>query len=206
MIGDPCQKIETLLYETEEDLNTEELCRLEKHLESCPECREERELFLDSWSALNEEDDFLEPGSMIRAKVWEQIRKEEEEPPQLAVKHRDLKPLISSLQKLAVAGIAVTLGFGLGRGLRPAPLPTAADRPVVATEAQQQEFLDKDLIELASQEGYSVEIFPERTDFTPLDQDMMSALAPDEKVRSWVKKDRGSVVPVQYISQGGPTP
>ena len=58
------------------------------------------------------------------------------------------------------------------------------------------------MIELASQEGYSVEIFPESTSFTPLDQEMRTALATSDEERVWLQQEQGAVVPVQYISQG----
>ena len=68
--------------------------------------------------------------------------------------------------------------------------------------ARQDDFIDPAMIELASQEGYSVEIFPESTSFTPLDQEMRAALATSDEERVWLQQEQGAVVPVQYISQG----
>lgn len=203
-MSDCCSGFEDLLFEPEEDLSPADSLRLASHIEACQACREERELFLESWSALDEMEPELEPCPLIRAKVWEQIRSEEQLPPPL-IEPETAESFASLFQRLTVAGVALMLGFGLGRGLgTPPPAPGAppASQTASAAEAHQNDFIDPAMIELASQEGYSVEIFPESTDFTPLDQEMRSALAPTDEERVWLEQDQGAVVPVQYISQG----
>lgn len=201
-----CQDLESLLFEPEEELSDSDSERLANHVAQCEACRAERELFLDSWSALDnlEPDCELEaPCSHLRAKVWEQIREEQKQAPAPLIQESTLTQLRTQLQRLAVAGIALLLGFGLGRGIRPEAVPSAE---VAQAQTSSQEFLDPDLLELASQDGFSVEIFPESKGFSPLDQEAMSALAPNDEARTWVQQKRGSVLPVQYISQQGLAP
>jgi hypothetical protein len=207
-MGECCQSLERILFEPEEELSESDRSRLSDHLSACSECLEERELFLDSWSALGEIDSDEGPTPLVRAKVWERIRKDEEQPAQ--------RPLLTpsavaaartQFQKLAVACLALLLGFGLGRGLRgEAAAATQPTDRIGSTAETSQDFLDSDLIELASQDGYSVEIFPESSEFSPIDQEMMSALAPTDEDRTWVQQRGGSVIPVHYISQNGRTP
>lgn len=210
-MGDHCHSFEDLLFEPNEALSEEDNSKLTQHLSKCEVCRAERELFLESWNALEELQVDSEAPTQVRARVWEQIRAEEEcREPAPIIPSKTARKLSLQLQKLAVAGIALTLGFGLGKGLRAqeTTVPLAHSRPPVSSPAPSNsgDFIDQDLIELASQEGYSVEIFPENTDFSPIDQEMMSALAPSPREKTWLQKRRGSVVPVQYISQGGHSP
>ncbi|MFA5508570.1 MAG: hypothetical protein WC423_24305, partial [Vulcanimicrobiota bacterium] len=143
----------------------------------------------------------------VRARVWERIREEEKLPPPL-LEPETAASFMSVAQKLTVAGFALLLGFGLGRGIKATPEATTAaeiGKPAVAVrteEKSQEDFIDPAMIELASQEGFSMEIFPETNSFTPLDQEMRTALASSDEERVWVQQDRGMVVPVQYISQG----
>jgi hypothetical protein len=198
-----CSSYEDLLFEPEEDLSRADLLKLATHIEGCEECRAERELFLESWSALDEIDPGLEPTPLVRAKVWEKIREEEQLPAPL-IEPETADSVTGVLQKLTVAGVALLLGFGLGRGLAPAaatPSTEMATQPAPVSETKSDDFLDRTLIELASQEGFSVEIFPESTEFTPLDQEMRTALATTDEERVWLQQDQGAVVPVQYISQ-----
>ena len=208
-MGDHCQSFEDLLFEPKEALSEAELARLAEHIEACEACRAERELFLESWDALEELQALPSEPPQVRARVWEQIRAEEREllespPPLLSA--QTSQRLSLGLQKLAVAGVALMLGLGLGKGLRHQTTPTPVVAESTSKEQRSKDFIDRDLIELASQEGYSVEIFPESTDFSPIDQEMMSALAPTPKDKTWIQKRRGAVIPVQYISQGGKAP
>lgn len=199
-----CDQWSEHLFEPDESLTDSVRTRLSAHLEVCSECRAEREMFLESWDALSEVRDELEPSPMLRAKVWEQIRQEEREPqPVLKLEPPDLS-WKQVTRRLAAAAAAILLGFGLGRALRPEPAanPTA----IVAATQQAQDTLDPALVQLASQEGFSVEIFPETTEFSPLDTEMMSALAPSSEAREWLEGNQGAVVPLQYISQNGSTP
>lgn len=206
---DYCQSFEELLFEPDEALSCADRAKLAEHIGTCEDCRTERELFLDSWQALEELQNDPEPVPAVRARVWEQIRAEETaklpEPP--SKKLARFAPTVY-LQRLAVAGFALFLGFHFGQGIRPQEVTTQATaaQPVAAATAS-PDFIDSDLIELASQEGYSVEIFPESTEFSPIDQETMSALAPTAEERSWIKRRQGAVVPVQYISsQSGGAP
>ena len=214
-MSDWCSSFEVLLFEPEEELSQEECSKLAKHIEKCENCRQERELFLESWSALDEFEPELDPCPLIRAKVWEKIREEEQLPPPL-IEAETAESFNKVLQTLSLAGLALILGFGLGRGIRPMPeAPPSPEQAAIAVSAPagqsatpQDDFIDPAMIELASQEGYSVEIFPESTSFTPLDQEMRAALATSDEERVWLQKEQGAVVPVQYISQGqvGATP
>lgn len=201
---DCCSSYEDLLFEPEEELSQADSLRLASHIELCEACREERELFLESWSALEDFEPDLEPTPLVRARVWEKIREEEKLPPPL-IEAETAESFATLLQKLTVAGVALILGFGLGRGLRPTSpgteVPVTAPVARTAEASDEDDFIDPAMIELASQEGYSVEIFPESTDFTPLDQDMRTALAPTDEERVWLQQDKGAVVPVRYISQ-----
>lgn len=215
MMSDWCSSFEDLLFEPEEELSREDCSKLAKHIEKCQDCRQERELFLESWSALDEFEPELEPCPLIRAKVWEKIREEEQLPPPL-IEAETAESFNKALQTLSLAGLALILGFGLGRGIRPGPeAPLALEQTAIAVPTPsglatppQDDFIDPAMIELASQEGYSVEIFPESTNFTPLDQEMRTALAASDEERVWLQQEQGAVVPVQYISQGqvGATP
>lgn len=205
-MSDWCSNFENLLFEPEEELSETDLTKLAAHILQCENCRVERELFLESWSALGE----LEPefeATPVRARVWERIREEEKLPPPL-LEPETAASFMSVAQKLTVAGFALLLGFGLGRGIKATPEATTAaevGKPAVAVrteEKSQEDFIDPAMIELASQEGFSMEIFPETNSFTPLDQEMRTALASSDEERVWVQQDRGMVVPVQYISQG----
>lgn len=198
---DCCQRFEDILFEPEEDLSKSDSAKLREHIETCETCRVERELFLESWSALEESDVDLDPCPMLRARVWEQIREEEKLPPPF-LEPATVASFRLHFQRLTVAGLALLLGFGLGRGMRPneAASPSQVD---LASQSGEQNFLDPALLKLASEEGYSVEIFPESTSFSPLDQEMRSALAPTDEERTWLQQNRGSVVPVRYISQDG---
>ncbi|HIB68059.1 MAG TPA: hypothetical protein EYO33_23920 [Phycisphaerales bacterium] len=206
-MGDPCRSFEELLFEPDEELCEKNQIRLAEHIQKCEACREERELFLESWSALGdlEEEAELLPSPMIRAKVWEQIREDELKPVPL-IEETTVVSLQGQLMKLAVASVALLLGFGLGRGVRPeAPPPTLSQTKVASQSGKSQDFIDPALIKLASQDGFSMEIFPESNQFTPLDKDTLSTLAPTEEERRWVTRSRGAVVPVQYISRSSRT-
>lgn len=197
------------LFEPEEALTEAEREGLALHLAKCEDCAMEREMFLDSWSALDDVEEELEPCPLLRAKVWEKIREEGCAP----------KPLLPKLVqsgdhswrghalKLVATAAAIILGFGVGRSLRATPEALAAApalSPEAAQAAQSEEFLDPALIELASHEGFSMELFPESTQFTPIDSEMMSELAPNREAREWMSRERGVVIPLQYISQGLP--
>lgn len=198
-----CDQASEYLFEPDESLSEANRVQLQRHLERCPECRAERELFLESWDALGDLQDELEPSPMLRAKVWEQIRQEEKEPqPTVLLRKPDI-PLKTLVVRLAAAAAAIMLGFGVGRALRPAPIASGAALTAATNQAQAQHELDPALIELASQEGYSVEIFPETTQFSPIDGEMMSALAPSNEAKKWLEGNQGAVVPLQYISQSG---
>lgn len=205
-MGDCCQNFEDILFEPEEDLSDSDSQSLKNHLDRCESCRAERELFLESWSALDELEVDLDPCPMIRARVWEQIRKEEcVRAPILAPE--TVESVRHQVQWLAVAGVALILGFGLGRGLRTSPLEpaklSAAQSGAPMTEAPNQEVIDPALIKLASEDGYSLEIFPESINFTPLDPAMKLALTPSKKeVRTQAQKSH-STVPVEFVSLEG---
>ena len=104
-MGDPCRSFEELLFEPDEELCEKDQIRLAEHIQKCEACREERELFLESWSALGdlEEEAELLPSPMIRAKVWEQIREDELKPVPL-IEETTVVSLQGQLMKLAVAG------------------------------------------------------------------------------------------------------
>jgi len=206
-----CESWAEHLFEPEEALTEAEREGLALHLAQCEDCAMEREMFLDSWSVLDDVEEELEPCPLLRAKVWEKIREEECAP----------KPLLPKLVesgdyswsghavKLAAAAAAIVLGFGVGRSLRSNPESLAAApsmSPEAVQAAQSEEFLDRDLIELASREGFSMELFPETTEFTPIDREMMTVLAPNREAREWMTRERGVVIPLQYISQGLPQP
>jgi hypothetical protein len=192
------------LFEPEEALTEAEREGLANHLATCEDCAMERELFLDSWSALDDVEEELEPCPLLRAKVWEKIRQEE----------CTVKPLLPNLLeetdrswrghmvKLTAAAAAIMLGFGVGRAIR--PHENMAGPSLAAQESSQSGSLDPALIELASQDGFSLDLFPETNQFTPIDREMMTALAPSKESREWLDRDRGVVVPLQYISQGLP--
>jgi hypothetical protein len=204
-----CESWAEHLFEPEEALTDAEREGLATHLALCGCCAIERELFLESWSALDDVEEELEPCPLLRARVWEKIREEECCPKPL------LPELVSSSEgrswrgymvKGAAAAAAILLGFGVGRVLRPqVPEGASGSASVMASAPDRtEEFLDPELIELASQDGFSMELFPESTQFTPIDREMMTALAPSEESRAWLAVDRGEVVPLQYISQGLP--
>jgi hypothetical protein len=202
-MGCECERWAEHLFEPEEALTQAEREGLTKHLTDCQECALERAIFLDSWSALEQVDEELEPCPLLRAKVWEKIREEGRCP------SGGLPSLMGGSDhswkghaiKLAAAAAAIVLGFGMGRALRPLPDPAAG---AGSEAAAQENFLDPDLIELASQDGFSIELFPESNQFSPIDRDMMSALATSDESRRWLARERGSVVPLRYISQSLP--
>jgi len=199
-----CENWAEHLFEPEEALTEAERAGLASHLALCDECAVEREMFLDSWSALDDVEEELKPCPLLRAKVWQKIREEDCAP----------KPLLPSLVdsadrswsghvvKVAAAAAAIILGFGVGRSMRSTPAEAGPSGATVA--AQSENFLDPDLIQLASQEGFSMELFPESTQFSPIDSEMMTALAAPKESREWMARERGVVVPLQYISQGLP--
>lgn len=199
-----CETWAEFLLESEEALSDAEREGLASHLARCHDCAIEREIFLESWAALDDVEETLEPSPLLRAKVWEKIRQEGCCPKPL------LPRLVESADrswrghviKLTAAAAAIVLGFGLGRSLRSAP--DAAHSALASEITSAEQFLDTDLIQLASQEGFSLDLFPESTQFTPIDREMMSVLAPSPESREWLSKDRGVVVPLQYISQGLP--
>ncbi|MFA5508615.1 MAG: hypothetical protein WC423_24535, partial [Vulcanimicrobiota bacterium] len=118
-MSDWCSNFENLLFEPEEELSETDLTKLAAHILQCENCRVERELFLESWSALGE----LEPefeATPVRARVWERIREEEKLPPPL-LEPETAASFMSVAQKLTVAGFALLLGFGLGRGIKATP-------------------------------------------------------------------------------------
>jgi hypothetical protein len=169
-----CDSWAERLFEPEDALTEAEREGLASHLASCDCCAAEREMFLESWSALDDVEEELQPCPMLRAKVWEKIREEE---CSCTPKPQGLAALVTSqdhswrgrMLKLTAAAAAILLGFGLGRSLRSTPEP--APSPALASAAAQtEEFLDPALIELASKDGYSMEIFPESTQFTPIDR------------------------------------
>ena len=200
-----CQQFEDYLLEDEESLSATQLEELSKHLNECPLCLEERELFLSSWDVLDQMEQMepeILPSSMLRAKVWEKIREEEAQPSSL-ISADEVSDWKQMAKRVCAAAAALFLGFTLGRGLRsPAEVQPSA---LVAERAEQSQRLDPALIELASQEGFSVEIFPETTEFSPLDEEMISALAPSKEADEWLNKDQQVAVPLRFISQDGPS-
>lgn len=202
-----CERWAEYLFEPEDALSELEESGLASHLSVCPDCAMERELFLESWSALGDlEEEELEPCPLLRAKVWQKIREEECLPRPLVPSLFDesgqwRRPLL----KMAAAAAAIMLGFGLGRSLRTNAHEAAADAGpgMIATNPGEQP-LDPDLIKLASQDGFSLELFPESSQFSPIDKDMMTALSSPRDPRTWVAQERGMVVPVEYISQSVP--
>lgn len=196
------------LFEPEDALSENERLGLSEHLAKCEECSTERALFLESWSALDDFEEDLEPSPLLRAEVWERIRQGECSAPEPFLERwtdDHATPWQKHSLRLAAAAAAVFLGFGLGRSLRSSP--TGLSAPAIA-DAQaggvSPDFLDPAMIQLASQEGFSMELFPEATHFSPIDREMMSALAPTDESRQWLQVDRGVVVPLRYISQGVP--
>ncbi len=202
-----CERWAEYLFEPEDALSEVEKTGLADHLSCCQDCAAERELFLDSWSALDDlQGEELEPCPLLRAKVWQKIREEECLPKPLLPTFLDesgqwRRPLL----KMAAAAAAILLGFGLGRSLRTSSHEVAAEAGsgVVASSSSER-LLDPDLIQLASQDGFSLELFPDSTQFSPIDRDMMSALSSPRDSRTWLARDRGMVVPVEYISQNVP--
>lgn len=201
-----CKSWAEFLFEPDDALGECERQGLADHLAHCEDCAMERELFLESWSALDNVEEELEPCPLLRAKVWEKIREEE----------CTVKPLLPKIidgadrswrghaLKLTAAAAAIVMGFSVGRAMRSSPETMASNATGAASDAVQDRSLDPALIELASQEGFSLELFPETTQFTPLDREMMTALAPGPESREWLARERGVVVPLQYISQGLP--
>lgn len=199
-----CESWAEHLFECDEALSKAEREGLAAHLAGCECCAIEREMFLDSWSALDDVEEELECSPMLRARVWEKIREEE----------CCIKPLLPKLVhsadrswrghalKAAAAAAAILLGFGVGRGLR--STPESLPSPAPGGMANSESFLDPEMIELASHDGFSMELFPESTQFTPLDSEMMTALAPAKESSEWLARERGVVIPLQYISQGLP--
>ncbi len=200
-----CESWAEHLFEPEEALSEAEREGLAAHLAACEDCAIEREMFLDSWSCLDDiVEEELECSPMLRARVWEKIREEE----------CCVKPLLPKLVegadrswrghalKAAAAAAAILLGFGMGRSLR--STPEGVPSPVAGSMAQSDGSLDPEMIELASRDGFSMDLFPESTQFTPIDREMMNALAPAQEPREWLARERGVVIPLQYISQGMP--
>lgn len=204
-----CERWAEHLFEPEEALSELEKCGLASHLEHCEDCALERDLFLESWSALDDfEEESLEPCPLLRAKVWQKIREEECLPKPLLPSFIDesghwRRPVL----KLAAAAAAIMLGFGLGRSMRSNSNEMAASpasgADVVASQSGTLP-LDPALIQLASQEGFSLDLFPESTQFSPIDPEMMTALASSRESRRRLERERGMVVPVEYISQSLP--
>lgn len=188
------------LFEPEEALSEAEKDGLAKHLLQCEGCALERELFLESWAALDDAEEELEPCPLLRAKVWQKIREEQCCPKPFFASFVDStgRSWRSPLLKLAAAAAALVLGFGVGRTLRANPESLGSELAVTGQS------LDPALIQLASQEGFSMELFPESTQFSPIDREMMTVLAPSQESREWLSRERGAVVPLQYISQGLP--
>ena len=206
MKGD-CERWAEHLFEPEEVLCELEKSGLAAHLACCEECAIERELFLDSWSALDDfEEEVLEPCPLLRAKVWQKIREEECLPRPLLPSFLDesgnwRRPVL----KIVAAAAAIMLGFGLGRSIRSTSNEVAAEAGAGITAVKPSErLLDPALIQLASQEGFSLDLFPESTQFSPIDPEMMSALASSRESRRRLERERGMVVPVEYISQSQP--
>lgn len=204
-MDESCQTFVDLLFEPEEDLSNFDSAKLAEHLQECPTCRQERELFIESWDALDEFEPELDSCLGVRARVWEQIREEENLEPPL-FEPQTIASVRTLAQRILVGGLALTLGFWFGRGVRPAetPAPLLSENSTSVTNSQ--DFLDPTLIKLASEDGFSMEIFPETTTFSPLDQEMRSALAPSDEDRDWLLEDRPTIVPIRYISQNGTSP
>lgn len=205
-----CERWAEFLFEPEDALKELEKSGLASHLSGCPDCAVERELFLESWSALGDiDEEELEPCPFLRAKVWQKIREEECLPrPLLPSVFDESGQWRRPLLKMAAAAAAIMLGFGLGRSLRTNAHESAAHArpggPGAIASSQGEQPLDPDLIKLASQDGFSLDLFPESTQFSPIDKDMMSALSSPRDSRAWVSQERGMVVPVEYISQSVP--
>lgn len=158
-----CEKWVDDLFEPDEALSASQVADLNAHLATCPNCAHERELFLLSWSALDKVEDELEPSPLIRAKVWEVIRQERCPcaPPDRLLPQTGFK-LSSARIAPRWAGLAVAaafvISFGCLRTFAPQTRsPLAQDAHRTATPEPE---LDPELIKLASQDGFSIEVFP----------------------------------------------
>ena len=71
-----CQQIEEKLLEfSDDELGSSERLEVERHLGQCPACSRELSLLRSSWQAL-EAWRPVEPSPMLRARVWEELRRE----------------------------------------------------------------------------------------------------------------------------------
>ncbi len=200
--GSGCEAWCELLFEPEESLSPEHRRELSQHLKQCPECQEERDLFLESWEALDTLEPELEPSPLLRAQVWEKIRENgytKESPNPFGPFWLKVRPWKRPLLQMTAAAAALLIGFGLGRSVRNTP-PGEASNPSVA-QHHQELLLDQSLLELASQDGFSLELFPETSQFSPLDREMMSALATTTETKEWLHSESETVLPLQYIGQ-----
>ncbi len=161
-----CQQIEKLLPAySESDLNDEETRSVSEHLDDCSDCRRELELQETCWQALEVlESDQLEPSSMIRARVWEQIRRQ-------PVK-------VSWWQRLSfrLPAAAATLVLGFWFGLWISAAPPATEPVVASTGITTPAPLDKEMVALASDPGYSLDLLPDPANYQPLDEEFRVAL------------------------------
>ncbi len=198
-----CERWCDYLFEPDGSLSEQQRDGLAAHLAICPDCRVDRELLLESWTALDDLDPepSIEPCPLLRAKVWEKIREEgycKEASDPLSCLLDRTRLWRTPLVRLTAAAAALMLGFGLGRSVRSTPVQ-AAPHPV--GQVGKAVILDQTLLELASQDGYSVAIFPEASGFSPLDREMMSELATSPETKAWLTSETQTVLPLQYISK-----
>lgn len=160
-----CQQIEKLLPAySESDLNPDDTRSVDEHLSDCPDCRRELELQEACWKALEvlEEEEF-EASSMIRARVWEQIRKE-------PVRRTWWERLSF---RLPAAAATLIMGFWFGLWISSAP-PAAPN--LTASEISSPAPLDREMVALASDPGYSLDLLPDPSSYQPLDEEFRVAL------------------------------
>lgn len=192
-----CEKWAELLLEPEEALSEQDVSGLASHLASCPSCAHERELFLQSWLIFSEAQNKieLEPSSMLRAVVWEQIRQEKSKlnpPPYLQSK------LVTITKTFAV----LLLGFSLGKYLH--TVTTYGDHHFQKSSPPCESALDPDLIRLASQDGFSLELFPESVPQHLVHHSKKKTSADPTQVakpNQWPSIQPSSTTSIKYVSE-----
>ena len=157
-----CQQIEKLLPAfADAELDEPNTLVVEQHLSQCVHCRQQLELQEQCWEALSLlEEEQLEPSSMIRARVWEEIRRT---PVQ--------KPWWERFGfRLPAAAATLVLGFWIGVSFVAPPSVNSQDL------AQTPPPLDREMVALASDPGYSLELIPDPASYQPLDEEFRVAL------------------------------
>lgn len=191
-----CKKWAELLLEPEEALSEQDSSRLASHLASCPSCAHERELFLQSWLIFTEAQNKIEiePSSMLRAVVWEQIRQEQSKlSPPLYLQGK----LISITKTFAV----LLLGLSLGKYLSTVTIRDDSHLQISSTPYEPA--LDPDLIKLASQDGFSLELFPESAPQHLVYHSKKKTSADPTQIAKptqWPSIQAGSTTSIKYVS------